>query len=102
MFTKTGWFGLVLTALSLPFPLRANRHCTGHRDDSAARHRCLERSGLVAAVGSTRHRHVFRFQRAGHRGQQSLREVREVDGGSNWTFGFLKNADGTPWIDPQP
>lgn len=98
MFTKTAWCGLVLTALSL-FPGAQSGIAqvvvtTVPRDIDSSNVAGWWRP-LVVRGSDT----YFAFNAPGTAANNHYVKFGKWDGGPNWTFGFLKNADGSPWID---
>src|SRR5262245_42558760 len=98
MFSKTVWCGLALAALNLlpgSKPSVAQVTVTTVPRDIDSSNVAGWWRPLVLRGNDT----YFAFNAPGTAANNHYVKFGKWDG-TNWTFGFLKNADGTAWIDP--
>jgi hypothetical protein len=98
MFTKTTWSGRVLAALSFFLcaqPSMAQVTVTTVPRDIDSSNQAGWWRPLVVRGNDT----YFAFNAPHPTANKHYVKFGKWDG-TNWTFGFLKNADGTAWVDP--
>jgi hypothetical protein len=99
MFTKMFWRGLVLSASSLCLfsqpGIAQVTVTTVPRDIDSSNQAGWWRPLVVRGTDT-----YFAFNAPGTVANNHYVKFGKWDGGTHWTFGFLRNADGTPWIDP--